>query len=58
MPENLQTIEHTYDLPAGTFRMLLVTDTTDAAYYAAGRQAYVYQSKIVPALYLFIPEAS
>lgn len=55
MPTNLSEIQHTHDLPAGTFTMWQVDNLTDAAYYAAGRTAYLYQSKIINSMYLFIP---
>lgn len=55
MPNNIILIQHTYDLPAGTFSMWQVDNDADAAYYAAGREAYLYRSQIIESSYLFIP---
>lgn len=55
MTPNIHTIQHTYDLPTGTMTMTLVADVSEAERRANGQTAYLYQSKIIKALYLFIP---
>jgi hypothetical protein len=55
MPANIVLIERMYELPTGTIRMILVDNDTDAVYYAAGQQSYLYRSTIIDARYLFIP---
>ena len=55
MPENIITIEHTYEMPHGVLLITQVASIEEAAYYANGRQAYLYKSKIIPAMYLFTP---
>lgn len=52
----MTTITHTYDLPHGLYRGWLVADEAEAARIAAGREGYLYQSTIIPALYLWIKE--
>jgi hypothetical protein len=42
MPSNIATIEHTYELPHGTFQMYSAHDETEAVYYANGRAAYLF----------------
>lgn len=54
MPTNITPIEHTYDLPGGAFRMVQIADETDAARCANGQPAYLYRSRIIDALYLFV----
>lgn len=55
MPTNIDTIERTCELPHGTFTLYQAKDDSDAIYYANGRKAYLYRSKIIKAIYLFVP---
>lgn len=55
MPSNIDTIERTCELPRGTFLMYQAKDDNDAIYYANGRRSYLYRSKIIKAIYLFVP---
>ena len=52
----MATIYTTIDLPYGLHKWYLVRDETHAAEIAAGRtDCVLFQSKIIPALYLIIP---
>ena len=55
LPSNICIIEHTYELPHGTMRLVNLDSESDAVYYANGKQAYLFRSKIIKASYLFIP---
>jgi hypothetical protein len=55
MPENITPIEFTYELPYGVMTMTQVSDLAEATYYAKGKRAYLYASKIINAMYLFVP---
>lgn len=43
------------ELPHGLHQMYLVTDAEEARKIADGRKAYLYDSRIIKALYLFVP---
>ena len=55
MPENISIIEYTNELPRGTLRMIQLDKKEDAEYYANGKPAFFFQSRIIKAMYLFIP---
>jgi hypothetical protein len=52
----MTTITSPNQLPGGWHRMYTVKDEAEAARIANGRTAYLYQSLIITALYLFVPE--
>ena len=49
------TITSTNQLPYGPCFMFRVADEAEAAKIADGRTSYLYQSKVITALYLFLP---
>lgn len=53
----MTTITSPRDLPRGWHRMYTVKDAAEAERIANGCTAYLYQSNIITALYLFIPVA-
>lgn len=57
MPLNITTIDNPCGLLFGMLEMYLVSDIADAARCAAGRRAYLYQSKINGGLYLFVEQS-
>ena len=53
----MATIHTTMDLPHGWHRWFLVQDEAEAERIAAGRAGCkLFRSKIIPALYLLVPE--
>ena len=48
-------IPSTIDLPHGWHEMYCVADEAEALRIAGGRKAYLFQSKVITSLYLFIP---
>ena len=48
--------ETTNEIPAGWLRMYQVSSEEEASKVANGREAWLYESKIIDALYLFVPE--
>jgi hypothetical protein len=53
--EEMTIIHSTNALPHGLHMMYQITDEAEAARIANGRTAYLYQSKIITAFYLFVP---
>lgn len=54
MPDNIKQITTVNQLPLGTLMFYQIDSETDAAYYANGRDAYLYKSH-TNALYLYVP---
>lgn len=52
----MTTIHSTFDLPHGWHRWYIVRDEAEAVTIANGRKAYLFQSKVIKALYLIIPQ--
>ena len=53
----MATIHTTMDLPHGWHRWFLVRDEAEAAQIAQGKAGcYLFQSQIIKALYLLVPE--
>ena len=49
------TITSTNALPHGLHAMYQIKDEAEAVKISNGRTAYLYQSRVITALYLFIP---
>jgi hypothetical protein len=45
----------TSDLGGGLYRMYSVKDEAEATQIADGKKSFLYQSKIIDSLYLFVP---
>ena len=54
--ECIHRAESTNDLPGGMLRMYQVNSESEALEIAVGREAWLYASHVISALYLFVPE--